>query len=74
MKLRSRIVAAILFGIGAVIFGYLWKVLGDRGIWADQTGAGGYTTSTELALLITSLLLLLLSAVLFINSLRHKKE
>lgn len=54
--------------IGLAILGYLWKVLGDRGAYADKIGTSGYTTSSETALIITGFLFFVGSIILFIVS------
>lgn len=36
---------------------YLWIALGDRGLYADATNTGGYTTLPEFALLILAIVL-----------------
>ena len=49
------------------VLGYLWGVLGDRGLNADATGTSGYTTPLEAAGLIFGLLgVLLFSALVFL--------
>jgi len=43
---------------GIVIMIYLWKVLGERGMYADATGTGGYTTVNEVLLGLLGFVLL----------------
>lgn len=48
----------------SVIVMYLWTVLGNRGMYADQTGTAGYTTGLELFLGASIIPLVIASIIL----------
>lgn len=56
--------------VDSFILGYLWGALGERGLWADATGAGGYTTTFEF-LLMGFVLLSFISVVVWCLNNRH---
>ena len=66
----APLVAAAVTGLLAVasigVLGYLWVVLGDRGLYADATGTAGYTSPLEGAALISSLAGLVVFSALFV--------
>ncbi len=59
----SLATAALAGTVGAGILIYLWVTLGDRGLSADANHTAGYTTSSEIALGLLGLVLVLGSAV-----------
>ena len=70
---RLRLLASMMFLSGMIILGYFWKILGERGMYADETGTGGYTTGIEAALILVGLVLVVCSIVLVVVSSSRKK-
>jgi len=56
--------------LSAGLFVYLWKEIGDRGIYADETGTSGALTAYEYALAFVMVTFAAISILLF---LRKKK-
>lgn len=76
MKIRSKkykYLAIISGMIGVIIISYLWKTFVDRGIYADETGTGGYTTWFEMLLIGVGLSLLIATIVFLIKSVGDRK-
>jgi uncharacterized membrane protein len=62
MKMGSKkykYLALISGVIGAIVGGYLWKSLVESGVYADETGTGGYITGFEVSLAVLGTLLLI---------------
>lgn len=73
LKHHQGIISAIIALAGLVILVYIGKVLGDRGIYADEHHTGGYTTPFELFLIFIGFSSLIYAVGLFLGSRgRHK--
>jgi hypothetical protein len=57
---------------GILLLAYLWKVLGDRGLYADATGTGGYTTVVEIIIGMLGVLLLVGSVIVLMRAINKK--
>jgi hypothetical protein len=68
MNPKIGVLSAIITAIGVLLLSYVWQVLGDRGIYADEHGTGGYITIFEVAMLLMGVALLVTSAYLFLRS------
>ncbi len=71
MTKRKKLSISMLLP-GLFILGYYWKVLYDRGIYADVNGTAGYTTGLEIALIVLGLILFITGLTLFVMSDRVK--
>lgn len=71
----TRLIPIVLVW-GVVGFGilvYMWQELGERGLYADATGTSGYTTKTEIALVVGGLMMLISSAIFVLAVVTRKR-
>lgn len=59
------ILSAVSAGCGEVLFVYLWKEIGDHGIYADETRTNGAFTGYEIAFILLLILLVTTSSICF---------
>lgn len=52
-----QVIAIVLLVIATYLFVYLWKVIGDGGMYADANGTSGRIPTSQLLLCILDLIL-----------------
>jgi len=67
-KRHQGVMSAVVAIAGFAILGYMWKVLGDGGIYADEHGTSGYISLSDIALVVVGVALLIYAGALFLGS------
>lgn len=69
-NIKQKYLAALLVITSFSIMGYLWVTLVERGLHADETRTGGYTTIPEIAMGVLAILLLIYAIALLLKGAR----
>jgi hypothetical protein len=67
VKKNTALLSIILGFLGLGLFMYMWKTIGDGGIYADEHGTSGYIPIWQIIAFLVSICLIILSLIMFVG-------